>query len=306
LRMTYLTFRQTTQGLDIHHFNAIIEDPRDLSIIVSLRNQNAVVSFRRDGTLKWILGPHELWGPEHQKFLLQPVGEPFEWIYAQHAPRITPAGTLLVYDNGNHRATPFDPDVPDSENYSRVVEYRIDEERMEVEQVWEYGGNIEEPLYTGSVGNAELLPNTGNILVNFGNVSYINHVRPSQTSSQASMARIKEVTHTENPEVVFDLAIFDYDNVSPTYRGNWVYRCYRIPDLYGHMPVPVSDLSISMINNKPMLQFSGDPARSYSIQASRDLKDWSEIGPAQPNAAGEYSFTDATAAAGNYYRVITH
>ena len=50
------------------------------------------------------------------------------WNYAQHAPQITPQGTLLLYDNGNYRASPFDSLVLDSANYSRAVEYRINEQ----------------------------------------------------------------------------------------------------------------------------------------------------------------------------------
>lgn len=114
-RLTYLSLTKTATGLDTHHPNAIRQDPRDHSIIVSLRNQNAVVAFHPEtGKLKWILGPHENWGPEFAPYLLKPVGEPFAWNYAQHAPMITSRGTLLIYDDGNFRATPFDPPVDDS------------------------------------------------------------------------------------------------------------------------------------------------------------------------------------------------
>jgi arylsulfate sulfotransferase len=306
-RISYLTFTQTSQGYDTEHGNAVIEDPRDGSIIVSLRNQNAVICFTRDGRLKWILGPHENWGPEFQPYLLTPVGQPFEWNYGQHAPRFTPQGTLLVYDDGNFRASPFDASIPDSANYSRAVEYKIDEQKMEVSQVWEYGQNVPEQLYTGSVGLADWLPQTGNILVNFGNVSYVNHQHPSPFSARASMARIKEVTHEPAPEVVFDMAIFDYNNQSPTYNGNWVYRCYRIPDLYPHQPVPVGDLNVEIENGIALLQFAADPLRDYAIESSPDLTHWSEVATPQPDENGSYSFEDAPLEPGEnrFYRVIT-
>ena len=307
-RITYLTFAKTAQGLDIHHGNAIIEDPRDDSIIVSIRDQNAVVAFKREtGQIKWILGPHENWSPAFQKYLLTPVGTPFEWNYGQHAPRITPQGTLLLYDDGNFRASPYNDSIPDSENYSRTVEYEINEATMEVKQVWEYGANVPEPLYTGSVGNAELLPKTGNILIDFGNISYVNHAHPSATSTNASMARIKEVTHDENKEVLFDLAIFDYQNHSSTYAGNWAYRCYRIPDLYSHPAVAVTDLNVTFEDGVSLLQFSADTAREYAVQASDDLRTWDELGTAESTEDGLYTFEDADAEnSGNrYYRVVT-
>jgi arylsulfate sulfotransferase len=115
-RFDYLPFQMPEEGVDPEHPNAIIEDPKDHCIIVSLRNQDAVVKFSRSGRVKWILGPHENWGSQWQRYLLKPMGTPFEWNYAQHAPVITPAGTLLLFDNGNCRAEPFDPPVADEHN----------------------------------------------------------------------------------------------------------------------------------------------------------------------------------------------
>jgi len=47
--------------------------------------------------------------------------------------------------------------LADTNNYSRAVEYAINEDTMEVSQVWEYGGNVAERLYTPSVGDANWL-----------------------------------------------------------------------------------------------------------------------------------------------------
>ena len=60
VRISYLTFTiRNGLGWDCEHANAVIEDPRDNSIIVSMRHQNAVIKFSRaTGQLKWILGPH--------------------------------------------------------------------------------------------------------------------------------------------------------------------------------------------------------------------------------------------------------
>ena len=71
--------------------NAVIEDPRDDSLIVSMRHQNAVVKISRaTGQLRWILGPPANWGPAWQPYLLKPVGTPFVWQYGQHSPILTP------------------------------------------------------------------------------------------------------------------------------------------------------------------------------------------------------------------------
>ena len=47
-RVTYLTYQLSTAfGIDNEHVNAIIEDTNDNSLIISLRDQNAVFKFSR-------------------------------------------------------------------------------------------------------------------------------------------------------------------------------------------------------------------------------------------------------------------
>ncbi len=218
-------------GNDWGHANAVIldpgsnlEDPSDDGIIVSVRHQDAVIKFSRaTGNLIWILGPHENWGSDFQPFLLTPVGEPFEWQYHQHAPMITPHGTLLLFDNGNNRASPFDAKLPDANNYSRVVEYSINEQTMEVSQVWEYGSNTPERLYSGFICDADWLSQTGNVLATFGGTTLVNGV-----PTAGRTARIIEVDPATSTKV-FELVI---DEPNPIQRGWIVYRSERIADLY--------------------------------------------------------------------------
>src|SRR5581483_1589654 len=193
-RVTYLTYQfPSSFGVDNEHANAVIEDPSDNSIIVSLRTQHAVFKFLRStGRLKWILGPHANWGPGLQPYLLNPVGTPFAWNYGQHAPKITTRGTLLLYDDGNGRACPFDPPIADQDNYSRAVEYSINETNLQVTQVWDSTQAGGERIYTSAVGAADLLEQSGNVLVTYGLVSYVNGVHPSLTATNATMVRIRE------------------------------------------------------------------------------------------------------------------
>ncbi len=308
-RISYLTFSTfSPYGVDWSHSNALIEDPSDNSLIVSLRHQNAVIKFSRaTGQLKWILGPHENWGPAFQPYLLTPVGLPFEWNYGQHAPMLTPQGTLLLYDDGDARASPFEPLLADPYNYSRAVEYVINEDTMEVSQVWEYGKNIAERLYTPSVGDANWLTNSGNVLITFGNITYVNGASPSPYSASAAMVRIKEVTHDQLAEVVFDLALFDFSNTNSNYRGCFAYRSNRIPDLYSTQAQPVQDLIVKYQDGSPRLEFSANAARTYLVEASIDLVQWDEIGAAERDANGNFHFDDLQAEEfpARYYRVVT-
>jgi hypothetical protein len=309
-RISYLTFVQDAFGWDNHHGNAIFEDPKDGGIIASLRTQNAIIKFTRDGQLKWILGTHDNWGAAFQRYLLTPVGEPFEWQWAQHAMKVTPQGTLLVYDDGNYRASPFDISVPDAQNYSRAVEYAIDEQTMEVRQVWEYGKNSPEVLFTSFAGDVEWLPKTDHVLVDFSAVSYINGEPPLPDSPNATETRIQEVTHEANPEVIWDISILDPESTFTNYTGNWVYRARRIADLYGHPAMPVTDLTVSLRGSAAYLNFSADPQLTYAIEASNDLIAWTDIGSAELDSKGLGVFADsspeAAAAGGRFYRIVTH
>jgi len=308
-RVTYLTYPGDIYGVDNEHANAVIDDPADNSIIVSLRNQNAVVKFSRlTGQLKWILGPPANWATSFQPYLLTPVGTPFEWNYAQHAPMLTPQGTLLVYDDGNYRASPFDASVPDQSNHSRAVEYSINETNMEVSQVWDSTQADVDQLYTPIVGDANWLPQRRNVLVTYGYVTYINGVHPSPYASGATMVRIKELTHDPIPEVVFDLSFFDYGNTSANYLGYFCYRSDRIPDLYAHPANPVNNLVVDCETKTPRLEFSADPARTYVVEASTDLKNWTTIGTAvEEGGVGNFDFSDLNASRfmTRFYRVVT-
>jgi hypothetical protein len=175
---------------------------------------------------------------------------------------ITPQGTLLVYDNGNCRAGPFDPVLPDFDNYSRTVEFQLDEKNMRISQVWDYGRTNDNRLYTDRFGNTDWLPRSGNVLISFGYVQYENGVLSDPAAPHATMLRIKEVTHAPEPEVVFDLAFFDYSNTATNYLGSWGYRSHRIPDLY-----PVTTAARQVADLMPAVVSSG-ARRSQTLVAS--------------------------------------
>lgn len=308
-RVTYLTVEQPgAYGVDNIHANAVIESTNDNCLIQSLRNQNCVYKFSRDtGQLKWVLGSPDNWSTNVQPYLLTPVGTPFSWQWGQHAPELTPQGTLLMFDNGIDRANPFNPPWGDQTNFSRAVEYSIDETNMTVTQVWDSTAAGTNVFYSTVMGDADWQPNTQNILVTYAYISYVNGAHPSPYSANAAMSRIVEMTHDPVPQIVFDLAFFDYTNTSPTYAGNYCYRAYRVPDLYAHPVLPVTDLMLSLSNSTALLQFSADPARTNSIQVSTNLMNWSTLAMPQSSNIGEYDFLDPNSSqmGTRFYRVLT-
>jgi len=212
---------------DWAHANAVVMDASERYVIVSLRQQDAVVKIDWDtGALVWILGNHDGWGPAWQDHLLQPTGD-LLWPYHQHASTITPDGTVLMFDNGNYRARPFDTPMPPSESFSRAVEYRIDEDTMEVAEVWSYGGPGDEPFFARFLGDADWMPHTGNVLINYGGL--VSDAGGTQVVDGAghNWVRIVEVTHETPAEKVFELVI---DDERPA--GWSVARVERLPSLY--------------------------------------------------------------------------
>lgn len=152
-------------GRNWAHINSVNYDPADDSIVLSVRHQGAAVKIGRDHKIKWILGSHEGWGEKFKPYLLQPVDSKgnkivcesegskcpgylsdkggFDWTWTQHTAYVVPQKSkpgktaLTVFDNGDSRGME-QPALP-TMKYSRAVEYIIDEKKMTVEQVWEYG-----------------------------------------------------------------------------------------------------------------------------------------------------------------------
>ncbi|HET7289335.1 MAG TPA: aryl-sulfate sulfotransferase [Thermodesulfobacteriota bacterium] len=218
---------------DWAHANAVIHDPSDDSIIVSMRHQDAVVKFsRQTGQLIWILGTHANWDPvEFGSFLLDPIGDPFLFQYHQHAPETTPAGTILLYDNGNFKASPFETKLTAPENFSRAVEFSINKDTKQVTQVWEFG-EFDDPIrYAPFIGDADMQPITGNVLITHGGVTNDAEGLPSDNIGLSKTSvHIIEVTHTTPGEKVFEISIVD---PTPEIANGWTtYRSERLPSLY--------------------------------------------------------------------------
>ena len=211
---------------DWAHANAVVYDAATDSYIAALRHQDAILKIdRATSEIAWILGPHTGWQPPWDQYLLHP-GDGLDWAYHSHGLDVTPDGTLLMFDNGNTRASAFEPRQPAAEAYSRVAEFRVAEEAMEVEQVWSYRGPDGAPFYSSFLSDADWLPVTGNVLVDDG-----ARTRPVDDGSGDTMdhnwARVFELTHTTPAEIVFEVII---DDEPPA--GWRVYRAQRISGLY--------------------------------------------------------------------------
>jgi len=154
-------------GRNWAHVNSIDYDEKDDSIILSLRHQGTM-KVGRDHEVKWILAANKGWGELSDK-VLTPVdakGKPlkcnnntgecetnFDFPWTQHTSWLTSRGTLVSFDNGDGRN--FEQPAMPTMKYSRGVEYKIDEEKMTVQQTFEYGKERGYEWYSPITSNIE-------------------------------------------------------------------------------------------------------------------------------------------------------
>ncbi len=157
-----------TRGFPNHadwtHGNGVGHDPSDDTVLMSLKHQDAVLKVDRSGQIRWILGTPSGWGEAFRHKLLTPVGDT-HWHWHGHNPRVTAAGTIVMYDNAILQARPYDPPKPPDQCFARGVEYEVDERSMEVRQIWSTPDTPEDRVISWAMGDAHRLPETDNMLV---------------------------------------------------------------------------------------------------------------------------------------------
>ncbi len=204
----YWDFFWDSPTRDWSHGNSVWFDAARREVVVSLRNQDAVVGLGYDDqALHWVLAPPANWPARLERFLLRPARPDLLVPYHQHSASVAPGGELVLFDNGNFRASPFDPRLPAAENASRGAVLALDHEAGTWDLVFDDLDTELGPVFSGSLGDADLLPRTGNLLVTYGNVgnpgypgAIVVEVAPPGSSKAGS-------PEAEPPENVFELRL---------------------------------------------------------------------------------------------------
>lgn len=211
----HLDVNRHLEGLpDWTHSNAIVYTA-DGNLLLSMRHQSWILKIDYQngagaGDILWRLG-------QEGDFVLA-SGDPAQWFYGQHYPRILNVNgsqtTLAVYDDGNYRidstGTPCDPSLASpvqNSCYSRATIFQIDESTDQASLVWDYAPGFFS-LWGGSIG----------VLSN-GDVEF-----DSSDPVNLGISEIIEVTNTDNPQIVWTMN-FQLPG-QPAYRG------FRMPSLY--------------------------------------------------------------------------
>ncbi len=212
-------------GHDWCHCNAVTYDATSDALLVSLRHQDCIVKFKRgSGELLWILGNHSEWKKPWSEYLLSP-DDSVRWQYHQHDCSITAPGRVMCFDNGNYKAGGFETPLPDKDNFSRLVEYEVDDAARTIRQVWSWGGPPQDRTYACYQGGSMRLPRTGNTFGTFGGICTVDGVPTSDNEGTFGRARLVEVT--PEGDVVFDMWIDDSDAAQP--RSFSAFRATHAP-----------------------------------------------------------------------------
>lgn len=147
IQITDATHEDLTAGtIDYIHSNAIDVDT-DGNLLLSSRHTDEITKIDREtGDIIW------RWGGKNNQFTF--VNDPIGFSH-QHSIRRTPTGTLILFDDGNFHTPQF----------SRAVEYSMDEQAKTVTQVWQHRHSPD--LYAFAMGSVQRLPN-GNTLIGWG------------------------------------------------------------------------------------------------------------------------------------------
>ncbi len=140
----------TMPYIDYAHCNAI-EIDTDGNILLSTRHFDEITKINRTtGNIIWRMGGKEC--VNNQFTFENDTYLGFFGFSHQHALRKLANGNITLYDNGNMK----------NPQYSRAVEYSINEQTFIVKKVWEYRNN---PDYFGSaMGYVQRLPNNNTVI----------------------------------------------------------------------------------------------------------------------------------------------
>ena len=193
---------------DWFHNNSVWYDESTNSITLSGRHQDAVINIDyTSGKLNWIIGDSTNWSSEYQKYFFTPVGKDFEWQWSQHAAMITPEGYVFIFDNGNNKSKDSSKYVDASNGYSRGVMYKIDTDKMTIEQIYEYGKERGSSFYSPYISDVDYL-SKNHYLIHSGGIVYVDGKNSNQPAGFSSNTTLKSDTvEVLNNKVIFEIVL---------------------------------------------------------------------------------------------------
>lgn len=309
---------------DWFHNNTVWYDEASDTLLISGRHVDAIVAVdKSEKTIKWILGNPDGWSEEYQKYFFTPVGDDFEWQYAQHQASMLSDGDILCFDNGAGRTkvTREADKVTGDDVYSRAVAFHIDEKNRTIEQVWEYGKELGREFYSSFISGAVSLNNDPEDIWITSGANFYN-------SGEDSYDYGPEAAY--NPELVKSTNIIQVKDNKPVYQIKLnisTYRTLRLSpykeagahdtaikgEYLGTLGVSkTADANIDTANAQPAenCTVSLDPTKltlsaSYTIASADDLKDSYIVLRKEDGTILPYNTQQSTSEKDNGVTVIT-
>ncbi|MBP1679063.1 MAG: hypothetical protein H6Q29_974, partial [Bacteroidetes bacterium] len=181
---------QNTLGaaFDYIHVNGILQDV-DGHIVVCTRLTSEIIKINRQtGDIIWRLG-----GKHNEFTFIDDHAENAPHYFSfPHSPSLLPNGNLLLFDNGFKK-------VP---QYSRAVEYALDQTAKTATMVWEYRRNPD--VFGATQGSAQRLPN-GNTIIGWGSASIAQQIAATEVTPDGRITFEMSL-----PQGVVSYAVFRY------------------------------------------------------------------------------------------------
>lgn len=216
-----------TDEADWFHNNGVWYDEANDLVLLSARHKDAIVAVNKsDKTLAWILGDPTGWETVDEKYFFTPVGDNFEWQYAQHQVTMLDNGDIMLFDNGTAKVKAADNDnrVTGDDVYSRAVIYHINTDDMTIEQVYEYGKERGAEWYSDWISGVVTLDGTKDSLwITAGshlyNPSEDRHDYGPNDMMTEGLIKSTHIDQVSNGNLVFEMVISGDTYASLTYRS---------------------------------------------------------------------------------------
>lgn len=194
---------------DFFHNNSVWYDEKTNSITLSGRHQDAVINIDyKTKKLNWIIGDSTNWSKKYKKYFFKPVGDNFEWQWSQHAAMITPDGYVFLFDNGNNKSKIKKDYVSASNSYSRGVMYKIDTDKMTIEQVFEYGKERGNSFYSPYISDVDYLAKD-HYIVHSGGIVYVDGKNSNYPAglTDGDVSLVSDTVEVLNDKVIFEIKL---------------------------------------------------------------------------------------------------
>ncbi len=136
---------------------------------------------------------------------------------------ITPEGYVFLLDNGNNKSKIKENYVPAEESYTRGVLYKIDTEKMTIEQIWQYGKERGSSFYSPYISDVDYI-SANHYIVHSGGIVTVDGKPSNYPAGIGGADRLlSDTVELINDEVVFELKLptnnYRVEKMSLYYEG---------------------------------------------------------------------------------------